>query len=296
MQNQNLKLLKNKTIKSPFKKVGILGCGAIGGSIIKALKTKNKNILIFTLKRKGDKDINLAFSKNYIDKIYDNLGDLLNNVEILILATPIKTILNLAKEIKNQKINNNLIIIDVGSIKENIVLNFKKLTNQKIEFLGTHPMAGSDKIGFLGSTPDLFINYPWIITPHKKNKKETIKKVVELVRYLGSKPIILTSKDHDKLAAISSHLVFVLSALIFDFVNKNKKALKLAGTGFQIITELASKNPEMHSQIYNYNYKNIKKAFSLFLKFATKNFPNLKNSLEFFVKNKKNRDAYLKKN
>lgn len=283
--------LKNK--KLPFKKFGILGCGLIGGSIIKALKIKNKNNLIFTVERKEDEDIKLALKEKYIDEVYRNLNEFLNNIEILILATPIETIIELAKKVAKEKVNKKLIIIDTGSTKEKIVKEFENLTNKNFEFLGTHPMAGSDKTGFKNSSPLLFINQTWIITPHKKNKKEAIKKAVALIRYLGSKEMILTPEKHDLYIAYSSHLVFLISHILFKFVSKNKTILKTAGTGFQSTTRLASGNPLMYFQIYKNNYKNIRKVLNLFLRFVENNLPEIEKSFNFFQESKKSRDKYI---
>lgn len=272
-----------------FKNIGIIGLGIIGGSIAKALKLKNKNIKIFSIKR-DDKDVKEALKEEIVDGVFD-LRNLIINSDLIILATPIDYLLFWAYEIKKSfKKDKNLIVIDVGSIKEKIAKEFEKLTDDKIEFVPTHPMAGSDKSGFLFSKSTLFINYPWIITPHSKNKKETIDKIKKLIEFLGAKIEILSPAEHDKLVAKVSHLVFIVSTLLFAFAYEtNKKSLNYSGTGFKTTTRLASGNPFMHWQIYFNNKKKIDREIRHFIKFLK----NLKINLNFFKKYKFLRDKLI---
>ncbi|GBD34490.1 Prephenate dehydrogenase [bacterium HR35] len=273
-----------------FKNIGIIGLGIIGGSMAKALKLKDKNLNVFSIKR-DDKDIKEALKEKIIDKVYD-LKELIFKSDLIVLATPIEHIIPWAYEIKKNLIfDKKLIVIDVGSVKEKIALEFERLTDDKLEFLATHPMAGSDKSGFLFSKATLFINYPWIITPHSKNKKLTINKIKNLVKFLGAKPKLLSPAEHDKIVAKVSHLVFLISALLFAYAYEtNKKSLNYSGTGFKTTTRLTSGNPFMHWQIYFNNKKNIDKELKNFIKFLKSS----KIDLNFFLKYKILRDKIIK--
>jgi prephenate dehydrogenase len=289
-----LERLVNLNENLPFKKIGIIGLGVIGGSIVKTLKYKDRNIKISTLNTPtAKKDIELAKKEKYLDEIFD-LKNLVNNSELIIIATPIEIIVPSAKEIKKEfKNDKNLIVIDVGSIKEKIAKEFEKLTDEKIEFLATHPMAGSDKVGFENSKIGLFINYPWIITPHSKNKEETIEKIKLFVEYLGGRPKILAPKDHDKIVARVSHLVFLISKLLFSYVyDLDKKYLEYSGTGFETTTRLTSGNPLMYSQIYKNNFENIQKELKNFIAYLKKIKIKPKESFQFFERYKRSRDKF----
>lgn len=280
-----------------FKNIGILGLGLIGGSIVKTLKLKNKNIRLYTVKRNNDKDIQIANKLKFLNKICDNYEEFLNKVELIIIATPIETIIPIAKIIyQTNHLKKKVIVIDVGSIKGKIVNEFEKLTND-FEFIGTHPMAGGDKSGFQNSDPFLFLNYLWIITPHRKNKKSSIVKIKKFIEYLGAKSKILNAKDHDRFIGIVSHLIFVISTYLFAFsIEKYKKSLEFSGKGFKTTTRLASANPEMHHQIFINNYRNIQKSLKEFLHFIKENKITKSNSLKIFKKYKLLRDKFYNKN
>jgi prephenate dehydrogenase/chorismate mutase len=290
--SKKTRILKNQD-QCPFERIGIIGLGIIGGSILKTLKTKNPKIKVFSL-RMNNSDVLLAKKQKLLDGTFP-IEELINQSEILILSLPIKLIIPYAAKIRELEkyLNKKLIVIDVGSIKDKIVRKFKILTDNKIEFLGTHPMAGSDKSGFKFSTIGMFIGYPWIITPHFKNEKESIEKVKKFVEYLGSKSYILSSLEHDQIVAKVSHLVFLISTYLFAYVyGTDRNSLKYAGTGFRSTTRLAGGNSSMHSQIFIYNKENIQKELNNFTKFVKETKLNNKNVFQFFIKNKKLKEKY----
>ncbi len=291
--SKKARILKKQKIK--IRDVGIIGLGLIGGSIAKTLKYIDKEIRIFGFFE--DRDSKKAYQNKIIDKILD-LKTLVKNSNLIVLSTPIEIIIPIAKKIKNfeSEIKKGILVIDTGSIKENIVNEFEVLSNNKIEFLGTHPMAGWHKTGFENSKIGLFINYPWIITPHKKNSKFSISFVSNFTKILGSKPFILSSKDHDKIIARISHFNYLLTLYLFAYVyEKNNEYLKYAGTGFKTVTRLVSSNPYMWNQIFLNNYENIKKEKEEFIKFL-KNFRIDKNNfLKVSIKYKKLRDKFFEK-
>lgn len=294
LSKKNFLLQKNKSIN--FKKIAIIGLGLIGGSIAKAIKFIDPSVEIYSLKRK-DKDITLALKEKIINRTF-YLDELVDKTELIIIATPIETIIPIAEKIANlYQGANQKIIIDVGSVKEKIVKKFEKLNKNNLDFIGTHPMAGSEKAGFENSRADLFLNYPWLITPHKLNKKENIEKIKELIKNLGSIPILTNAKNHDLITARVSHLVFLLSKLLFIYVyEKNKNWIKFAGTGFKTTTRLTSSNPLMHSQIFINNYQNIQKELRFFAQFLKKIKIYPENSFEIFKKYKQIRDKLFEIN
>lgn len=142
----------------------------------------------------------------------------------------------------------------MGSVKEEIVKEFEKLTKENLEFLSTHPMAGSEKQGFQAARIDLFEKAPWIIVPHKKNRTS----VSSFIRSLGAKPIKMTAKEHDQKVALISHLPALISEKLLRFVmKKDPKAIQIAGPGFESMTRLAKGNSQLLKEIKAFNKKPI---------------------------------------
>ncbi len=247
-----------------FEKVGIIGLGLIGGSIAKALKKQGRYVATI-----ASKSPDIAKAKKFIDRVFPNLKALIQEVDLIVIATPLSTIIPIAREIVT---DHPLLVIDVGSVKESIVREFAKLTKGPIEFLSTHPMAGTEQKGFPFADPDLFVGAPWIIVPHKKNKAN----IESWIRLFGANPIIMNAKEHDRKAALISHLPALISKALLKFVQtKDEKSIQIAGPGFRSMIRLAEGNQQLTTEINKLNQKNIEKLWRKWIDFLVNDFtPN----------------------
>lgn len=279
----------------PFPSVGIIGLGVIGGSIAKAIKLKDRDIIVSTLARDSE-DNRLATKQKILDKEYTTLNELLRNVTLLIIASPIDTVISYAKELANLQMNDNIhrIVIDVASTKNEIVNELSSLKHDSITFLPTHPMAGSDREGFSFAKGTMFIQNPWLICPNANCDNLSVKKIHQFVSALGSKPVEVNGDLHDKIIASSSHLVRFIAMLMFAYIHdKKSKSLAVSGTGFKKSTQLASSNPYLNSNIFECNWYNVRAELEEFIQyisqFDSKKFPEQ----SFFSELKKKRDTFL---
>lgn len=252
--------------QQPFGRIGVIGTGLIGGSICKGIKTKDSSIEIGTLAHSpangahaaGDSE--LAHAGGWVDHVYSNIEDLVQNSDLIILASPISTIIPYAQQIKHHAkgAKKKLVVMDVASIKGEIADNFEKLSGKDVVFVGTHPMAGKETSGFANALPTLFVNKSWVVVPNHK-AEDAIANIQELILFLGATPVQLDAKIHDQQAALVSHLPSILSKYYFEFVNSiDPDSLQISGPGFQSFTRLAHDNEEMRAEIDKYNHPCIK--------------------------------------
>lgn len=253
---------------TPFRRIGIIGLGLMGGSICKALKMKDPIIEIDTLRHLSEDDL-LASQAGVIHKVHESLTQLMQSVELIILATPISTVIPFAREIRRQHtMNKKLLVMDIGSVKGEITHTFEQLTDDNLEFVATHPMAGKEKSGFKNSQGILFVHSPWIVVPHKRNQQKTIDDVMTFVRYLGAEPLCLDATIHDSQAALVSHLPAILSRAFVDFVNNiDPESIMIAGPGFKGFTRLAQDNREMQAEIAYYNRQSIRRLMEKWMEY-----------------------------
>jgi len=258
-------------LSQPFRTIGIIGLGLMGGSICKALKTKDSSIEIATITHLSEDD-SLARQGGWIDKEYSTVADLAQNCELIILATPISKILGLAEEIKRSaQTLTKLVVIDIASVKQEIAETFEKLSCDEIDYVPTHPMAGKEKGGFANSQATLFVNRPWIVVPHKNHRSETLDHIQELIQFLGSKPISLEAKVHDQQTALVSHIPSILSKSYLDFINSiDPESLKISGPGFESFTRLAYGNAQMRAEICACNHEAIENYLTQWIEFLKK--------------------------
>lgn len=247
-----------------FHRIGIIGLGLIGGSICKALKSKNSSLQIGTVAW-PEENQNLTIKEPWIDHRYPSLSEMISDVELIILASPISTIIPYARALLEAALSSDkkLVVIDVASVKGEIVESFEELSSEKIEFIGTHPMAGKEWCGFEHSEATLFAGKPWIVVPHSKNSSRNLQKVCSLINYCGGNPSCLDAKSHDQQTALISHLPYRIAKSYFDFVkNTNAESLAISGPGFASFSRIAHSNPAMHQEISNHNGKTIQRLFN----------------------------------
>lgn len=223
-----------------MKKVGIIGLGLIGASILKGLFT-NKNYEIFCYSNSSFKK-----AKKYTKNSSNSL-DIIKNCDIIFVCTSASKTLKTLRQL-NSLINKKTIVADVCSIKNELLDK-----TFDFNFILSHPMAGSEKSGFSAGNKNLFKNTKWLIGKENKILKQ-------IIIDLGAKPIKIDMKTHDELTAQISHLPTILSFLLFECANI--KAKKIASSGFRDTTRLAMTNEDLALSMFNNNKDNILKAFN----------------------------------
>lgn len=235
----------------PFRCIGFIGLGLIGGSICKALKTKDPSLKISAMTT-SENDLAIAIEGRWIDSAAASVAELISQCELVIIATPLSFVIPIAEEIK--KCGKNILVMDVASVKEPIVDVFECLSGNGIEFIGTHPMAGKESQGFINSEATLFTRKPWIVCPHQLHTDHALQAITDLIHYLGGMPLSLESSVHDHWAALVSHLPMNMAKQYSEFVKSmDPECLSIAGPGFHSFTRLAQDNPIMRKEIASMN-------------------------------------------
>ena len=241
-----------------FNKVVIIGTGLIGGSIGLALKKQHLAGQITGLSRQRE-NARLAKKVGAIDRIGSSL-EVVADADLVILATPIDTIIDFAGKISN-KLKKDCMVIDVGSSKERIV---SKLSALLPNFLGCHPLAGSEKRGVANLQSDIFKGSICIITPTVKTNWRTLNKVMLLWKKLGADIVILSAKKHDQVLAFTSHLPHAAAFALIGSIPE--QFLSISSGGLSDTTRIAASDANLWSQIFLSNRENLLPAFSSFQK------------------------------
>lgn len=276
-----------------FNKVAIIGVGLIGGSLGLALRKKGLASEIVGFFRRRQTLIK-AKRKGLITNATMSLKEAVSGADLIILATPVDTIIKFASKIKRM-VKKGAIIIDVGSTKLKIVKKIERLLPAGVHFVGCHPLAGSDKSGPEAANVNIFKDSICILTPTRNTDKRALAKIKRLWQGLGAETKILTPQEHDKILSFTSHLSHLVSFAIVDCVPG--KYLQFIGSGFRDTTRLASSSPVLWRDICFSNRDEILKAISKLQKslFKFKDYIQKKkfNILEHdFARAKKRRDSY----
>lgn len=233
--------------------IGFIGFGLIGGSIAKNLKLKkNYNIIAYNYyENRPNPNLEAALLDKIIDNIVTNLLDGFDKCDIIFLCAPVLTNIKYLKQLKNI-IKSSCIITDVGSVKGNIQKAVKDL-DLEANFIGGHPMAGSEKTGYQNSSLSLLENAFYILTPTKKTSKVMIDIMCSIVQITDAIPIILDANEHDNITACISHIPHIIASSLVNFIKHSDdskgKMRSLTAGGFKDITRIASSSPVMWQNI-----------------------------------------------
>lgn len=237
---------------------GFIGLGLIGGSIAKAIRLNLPDTKIIAYDINSD-TLALAKKEGIADVILEKIDASFSECDFLFLCAPV------SKNDENLKtlaefISKDCTVTDVGSVKTDIHSHIEAL-GLSSQFIGGHPMAGSERIGFVNSKALLLENAYYILTPTKDVAEEKIVSYKELVQAMGAIPLILSFKEHDYVTAAISHLPHVIASslvnLVHDSDSKDGTMKLIAAGGFKDITRIASSSPIMWQQICLTNTDNI---------------------------------------
>lgn len=250
---------------------GFIGLGLIGGSLAKALKKKYPDCKIVAYTRSAS-TTQIAFASGTIDAICTSTHDpLFGTCDYIFLCAPVGNNITALEDLK-PIISPTCILTDVGSVKTTIhkAINRLGLSHQ---FIGGHPMTGSEKTGFENAREHLFENAYYILTPSSDVPKTWIDRYHTLISSLGALPLVLSYEEHDYITAAVSHLPHVIASSLVNTVHnldsKEEHMKLIAAGGFKDITRIASSSPEMWEQICLYNNENISKVMDEFIRLLT---------------------------
>jgi len=172
--------------------------------------------------------------------------------ELVIFALPTS---GLSHVIQSEiDINPQSTFMDVGSVKNEVVLQVKTFAGLSTRFLPTHPMAGREIGGAGSARADLFQGRSWILTPEADCSRESKKIVLELITILGATPIELSALDHDAAVAKISHLPQIAASLVAkQLIGTPAEWMELAGQGLRDTTRIAGSDEKLWKDIIHSN-------------------------------------------
>ena len=245
-------------------RIGLLGLGLIGGSVVRALRRDTLaggsdawTIAAWTPSGRGPA---AALRDGVIDEVAPSPEAVIDGADLVVLAGPAPDCLEQLDELAgpwNRILGRDTVITDVASTKEAIVL---RATALGLRFVGGHPMAGRETSGYATSSADLFVDRPWVVVP--TSDAAAVDRVEQLARACGARPLRLGAAVHDRAVAGVSHLPLVVAAALVEAVAGGgaagpsqdwPNAVDLAATGWRDTTRLARGDVTMGTGIITTN-------------------------------------------
>ncbi len=276
------------------RRLGIVGLGLIGGSLALALQGKRGAPEIWGCDRRRE-SLRLARKTGAISRACTETE--IAACDIVVVCVPVIRSVGLIRRIGG-RMRPGSVLTDVGSVKATIVKAGQEGMADGAEFVGGHPIAGTENSGFAAADASLFHGKTSIITPGKGNTEKAMKRVEALWRMTGARMLRMDPVTHDHVFAYVSHLPHAVAyALVHSVATIDSRVpLGYSAGGFRDFTRIASSNPEMWKDIVLQNRAEVLRATEHY----RKNFALLegmirrrdeKGLLAYFRKSKRTRDG-----
>lgn len=246
-----------------FSTISIVGVGLLGASLALAAKQQKLCDRVIGVGR-NQATLEDAQELGIVDEVTTDLGSGVKSADLVVLCTPVFHIVKVVGQVLNAA-KPGAIVTDVGSTKASIVSAAEAASQGTAKFfVGSHPMAGSEKSGMRNARPDLYANSTCIVTKTRQTDLKAFAQVCALWTALGCRVVIARPDRHDHLIGMVSHLPHLLAVALVRTLAKtqeDKNLIKgIIGNGFRDTTRIAAGSPAMWQDICADNSAEIRSA------------------------------------
>ena len=227
----------------------IVGVGLIGASIGLAAKRRNLAARVFGAGRR-QASLNQALALGAIDESFLDLGTAVRQAEMVVFCSPVDRIAEQVLAAASECARGAL-LTDAGSTKAEIVRSVESRLPQGIAFVGSHPLAGSEKRGPEHADADLFQNRLTIVTQTSATNPSTLARTAAFWQALGSHIRVMDPEEHDQALARTSHLPHLVAAALAGILTPELQGL--AASGFRDTTRVAAGDPSLWTGVFAQN-------------------------------------------
>ncbi|MEN6459058.1 MAG: prephenate dehydrogenase [Thermoguttaceae bacterium] len=240
--------------------IAIVGVGLIGGSIGMAVRQRNLAKSVVGIGR-GQPGLRIARRVGAITHTTIDLAKGVADAELVIVCTPVSRVVEHVRQVA-EHCSGRTLITDTGSAKQKIVEALDTGLTNGCRFLGSHPLAGSEKTGAQHASADLFEGRVAVLTPTKNACAEDFDLLAEFWQSLGSVVVKMTPEEHDQAVSLTSHLPHLAAAILA--LSVPEKLFRFCGRGILDTTRVAASDPELWGQVLTMNRSNVLRALELY--------------------------------
>lgn len=239
--------------------LAIIGVGLIGGSIGLAARKRGLARRIVGVGRARD-SLARARQLGAIDEAFLDIAPAACQADVLVFATPVDRIAAQVLQAAGD-CPARALITDAGSTKARLVAEIEAHLPGHVHFVGSHPLAGSEKRGPDFAMADLFQNRWTIVTPTSRSDAGAVERTRDFWVALGSRVKVMSPEEHDQGLALTSHLPHVLASALAGLLPP--ELFDLAASGFCDTTRVAAGDAELWTAIFAHNQQAVVKALDL---------------------------------
>jgi prephenate dehydrogenase len=246
-----------------FEQLTVLAAGLLGGSVARAARRTAAARRIVLWSRRPENRLRLR-GQPWCDEVRDTPEEAVRGAGLVVLAAPVDRIVGLAQAVAPH-LAAGAIVTDVGSVKGEITRLCQAAMPARASFVGSHPMAGSEKTGWEHATEDLFTHRVCFVTPLRDSPAGAVEAVARFWHELGAEVVTVDPDAHDEIVAHISHLPQILATTLCDHLARHNPAWRnYAGGGLRDTTRIAASDPALWTEILQQNREEILRSLRQF--------------------------------
>lgn len=237
---------------NPFQpqRIAILGPGLLGGSLLKAIRQRLPSAHLSVWAR-SERAVEKVRAMQLAEVASTDLREAVHEADFIVLCVPVERMASLARDILAADPAKDCVITDVGSIKTGVVTVLEDLfIKSPFHFIGSHPMAGSERAGIESARGDLFQGAACILTPTLFTDEIALHHVRAFWSLMGCRLLEMSPEEHDRKVARISHLPHVVAAAVtLAALHEEPDAIQCVGNGFRDSTRVAAGDADLWTGI-----------------------------------------------
>lgn len=241
-------------------RLAIIGVGLIGGSLGLCLKAALGDDIYITGLCRTEESMHAAVDCGAVDHASSDLAEIVKDADIVYLSPPVLQIVPMVRRMLPH-LKDGVILTDAGSTKGDIYGLLHEILPPSVYYVPGHPMTGREKSGVAAASKDLFAHKAYVIIDDPTVPQEVKERLMAVLRLTGANFTTLNLAQHDRCAAVISHVPHLAAAALVTLLNRSgddlDSCLKLIGGGFKDTTRIASSNADMWADICMTNRKPI---------------------------------------
>ena len=251
-----------------FDKICILGCGLIGSSLLRAIHKKKLANKLSAFDK--SKNVSLYLAKNFSFHIAKSIEEAVKDSDLVIISSPLSSYKEILLLIKSS-LKKNVILTDTGSAKKEINKIINNLNLNDVNWIASHPIAGTEFSGPEAGFAELFEKRWCILSADKNISEKEIQKLKKFWIELGSKVKLMSFEQHDYVLSLTSHLPHAVAySIVKTAINDDEKfkndIIQYSAGGLRDFTRIAASDPLMWRDIFIDNSENILKVLDNYSK------------------------------
>ena len=250
-----------------WENITLVGLGLLGGSLGLAIRKRRLADQVTGYVRRAS-NMDRCLDLGVVDRVFADLEEAVSGAQLVVLCTPIAQMGDLARRFV-PALAKGAIVTDVGSVKQPVVDALEPIVSRaSAVFVGSHPMAGGERMGVEAARADLFEGAVCAVTPSSSTPRQSVERVEHFWGALGGCPIRMRPERHDDLVSRSSHLPHVIASELASYVLSPalpKEQGWFCGPGFRDTTRVAAGSPEMWRDIALANRENLARVLGVFI-------------------------------